>query len=100
MVVINEINTEATVNLLTRALRSRLARRPRGDAWGALSDLEVDEESGEETRKGGTRTTCTSTAQTARSRRFLDDDDPAQAQPDLMRATRTLRLSSEALGAE
>ena len=77
MVVINEINTEATVNLLTqRSQISVLQDVPEVNAWGALSDLEVDEESGEETRKGGDKDDMYIYSADGTLWRFLDDDDP------------------------
>lgn len=74
MVVINQVNTQETVELLTqRSQIPVLQDVPEVDAWGALSDL--DEVSGE--RIGGDKDDMYIYDADGALWRFLDDDDPA-----------------------
>jgi hypothetical protein len=72
MVVINEIGTDANVELLTqRAQIPVLQDVASVNAWGALSDGEG------ESRVGGDKDDMYIYDATGKLWRFLDDDDPA-----------------------
>ena len=73
MVVINEMNTEGTVDLLTnRSQIPVLQDLPEVDAWGALSS-----EDAEGARIGGDKDDMYIYDESGALWRFLDDDDPA-----------------------
>ena len=80
MVVINEIDTQGTIDLLTQRSQIPVFQDvAEVDAWRALSDPDPDAEAESESRIGGDKDDMYIYDAEGNLWRFLDDDDPAHS---------------------